>query len=71
MANSADPDQTPTDLDLHGLQRQGISGITMTRVNINKANCVEMYKTFITSQSPFLTNQLLGFIIEKVSLLIE
>ena len=24
MANSADPDQKPTDLDLHCLQRQGI-----------------------------------------------
>ena len=33
MANSADPDQKPTDLDLHRLQRQGISGFSMTRVN--------------------------------------
>ena len=32
MANSADPDQ-PTDLDLHCLQRQGISGFSRTRVN--------------------------------------
>ena len=37
MANSADPDQLaslqkPTDLDLHCLQRQGISGIGRTRV---------------------------------------
>ena len=26
MSNSADPVQKPTDLDLHCLQRQGISG---------------------------------------------
>ena len=36
MANSADPDQLaskkPTDLDLHCLQRQGISGFSRTRV---------------------------------------
>ena len=44
MANSADPDQLasliswllqkPADLDLHCLQRQGISGFSRTRVNI-------------------------------------
>ena len=38
MANSADPDQLassekPTDLDLHCLQRQDISGFSRTRVN--------------------------------------
>ena len=34
MANSVDPDQKkPTDLDLHCLQRQGISGFSRTRVN--------------------------------------
>ena len=35
MANSADPDQLaskPTDLDLHCLERQGISGASRTRV---------------------------------------
>ena len=32
MSNSADPDQKPTDLDLHCLQRQGTSGFSMTRV---------------------------------------
>ena len=36
MADSADPDllasEKPTDLDLHCLQRQGISGFGMTRV---------------------------------------
>ena len=36
MANSADPDQVasqkPTDLDLHCLQMQGISGFSRTRV---------------------------------------
>ena len=36
MTNSADPDQLaskPTDLDLHCLQRQSISGFSRTRVN--------------------------------------
>ena len=36
MTNSADPDQLaskPTDLDLHCLQMQGISGLSRTRVN--------------------------------------
>ena len=36
MANSADPESwllQPTDLDLHCLQRQGISGFSRTRVN--------------------------------------
>ena len=32
MANSADPD--PTDLDLHCLQRQDISGFSRTRVKL-------------------------------------
>ena len=36
MANSVDPDQLasqkPTDLDLHCLQKQGISGFSRTRV---------------------------------------
>ena len=32
MANSADQDQKPTDLDLHCLQRQGISEFIRTRV---------------------------------------
>ena len=38
MANSADSDpdqlQKPTDLDLHCLQRQGISGFSRTKVNL-------------------------------------
>ena len=34
MANSADPDQKPTDLDLHCLQRQGISGFSRTRADM-------------------------------------
>ena len=34
MTNSADPDQKPTDLDLHCLQRQGISRFSRTRVKI-------------------------------------
>ena len=39
MANSADPDQLPsseaTDLDLHYLQKQGISGFSRTGVKSN------------------------------------
>ena len=38
MTNSADPDQQkPTDLDLHCLQRQSISGFRRTRVNLHFA----------------------------------
>ena len=33
MINSADPDQKPTDLDLHCLQKQDISGFSRTLVN--------------------------------------
>ena len=52
MANSADPDQLsseiswllqkPTDLDIHCLQRQDLSGFSRTRVNeeIISANIV-------------------------------
>ena len=37
MTNSADPDlQRPTDLDLHCLQRQGISVFSRTRVKTGK-----------------------------------
>ena len=36
MANSADQDQKPTDLDLHSLQRQGMSGFSRTRVKYVK-----------------------------------
>ena len=32
MVNSVDPDQL-ADLDLHCMQRQGISGLSRTRVN--------------------------------------
>ena len=36
MVNSADPDQlASTDLDLHCLQKQGISGFSRTRVKMN------------------------------------
>ena len=45
MANSADSDQLaylkPTDLDLHCLQRQGISGLSRKRVNLP-----DVYKLF-------------------------
>ena len=40
MANSADPDQLAswTDLDLHCFQKQGISGFSRTRVNMDNEN---------------------------------
>ena len=42
MTNSADPDrwllQKTTDLDLHCLQRQSISGFSRTRVNDSNEN---------------------------------
>ena len=44
MANSADPDQLayqkPTDLDLHCLQRQGISGFSRTGLMTNSSTVV-------------------------------
>ena len=50
MANSADPDQLasekPTDLDLHYLQRQGISGVSRTRVNDRSENLQAFSKGF-------------------------
>ena len=52
MENSADPDQlaSSTDLDLHCLQRQGISGFSMTRINylpynVHVLNLKESYST--------------------------
>ena len=40
MANSVDPDQLasekPTDLDIHCLQRQGISGFSRTSIKNNR-----------------------------------
>ena len=56
MANSADPDQLasseaswllqkPTDLDLHCLQRQGISGFSMIRVK--KVSCQLLAKVCV------------------------
>ena len=37
MANSADSDQKPTELDLDCLQRQGKFGFSMTRVKMSDA----------------------------------
>ena len=39
MANSADSDQKPTDLNLHCLQRQGISRFSMIRINCALRTC--------------------------------
>ena len=41
MANSADPDQLASDLDLGCLQRQCISGFSRTRVKKKKYNKAE------------------------------
>ena len=40
MVNSADSDQKPTDLDLHCLQRQDISGFSRTRVMPLQIECI-------------------------------
>ena len=45
MANSADLDQKPTDLDLQCLQRQGTSGFSRTRVNMNFLGVLKMMKS--------------------------
>ena len=52
MTNSADPDQLkkPTDLDLHCLQRQGISGFSRTRVNLQHMR----YPYFKGEKTPFI-----------------
>ena len=49
MANSADLDQlasSEADLDLHCLQRQGISGFSRTRVNIKTTNLYVSFMNF-------------------------
>ena len=47
MSNSAGPDQMassdPTDLDLHCLQRQGISRLSRTRVKMLSAEIFTMH----------------------------
>ena len=53
MANSADPDQLasekPTDLDLHCLQRQGISRFSRTKVKSMLQSLSEkLYKKLLT-----------------------
>ena len=44
MANSANPPQKPTDLDLHCLQRQGLFGFSRTRVKF----CTSKFKKKMT-----------------------
>ena len=56
MANSADPDQMaslqkPTDLDLHCLQRQGISEFSRTRVKIGALRVISSWQI---KQTPYL-----------------
>ena len=56
MANSADPDQlaSSTDLDLHCLQRQGISGFSRTRVKVITNKTIVQYFVFVTKISKFI-----------------
>ena len=53
MANNTDPDQKPTDLDLHCLQRQGISGFSRTRVKGNGYASYSQRKEFAISGSKY------------------
>ena len=50
MANSAAPVQKPTEMDLHRLLRQSISGFSRTRVksilNIEYGTCSKISKNF-------------------------
>ena len=51
MTNSADPDQLATDLDLHCLQRQGITGFSRTRVKELKCiNIKDIYDIYFFFQ---------------------
>ena len=52
MANSADPDQL-ADLELHCLQRQGISGLSRTRVNAVNAGVIFSVEDILKSCSEF------------------
>ena len=45
MDNSADPEE-PTDLDLHSLQRQSVSGFSRTRVKISLVHHKKILKLF-------------------------
>ena len=49
MPSSADPDQKPTDLDLHCLQRQGISGLSRTKVISTLPRCLNYF--FLNSEN--------------------
>ena len=55
MANSADPDQKPTDLDLHCLQRQGISGFS--RKGVKMSECLGLLEI------PFITFVMMNYIL--------
>ena len=57
MTNSADPDQKPTDLDLHCLQRQGISGVSRTRVKVPIRTAVDNILKYIFLYLSFKENK--------------
>ena len=65
MTNRADPDQLaslkPTDLDLHSLQRQGISGFSRTGVEIDSKDPVRKSKKL------FLLGNQFGVLIRSAS----
>ena len=45
MTNSADTDQLPNDLDLHYLQRQGISGFS--RIKVNNGGNIQTFNVIV------------------------
>ena len=49
MANSADPDQKPTSLDLHCLQMPDISGLSRIRVKIVENCYLALRKRLMTN----------------------
>ena len=57
MANSADPDQKPTDPILHCLQRQGISWFRRTRVKEKYLVIDNSVINFLISQKKKQTNK--------------
>ena len=56
MTNSADPDQLPIDLNLHCLQRLGISRFSKTRINSKET---QNYKS-VFSLCRVLINEIAG-----------
>ena len=58
MTNSADPDQKPTHLDLHCLQKQSISRFSRTRVKFSSP--VGLLTLYILCENRILLKVLIG-----------